>query len=226
MVIEETIPDDWRFDVLIVDEGQDFDQEWYDILRLFAKNDADIIWLEDKHQNLYGKQHVDLGEGFIGYKSNQNFRTPRLIAEYIQKKLPDFEFECANDLPGLGVKEIQCDGHEELNEVIANIISNQLKNGFQLNDIIVLTLDSVRKSILANVDRFGKYTVRQFTGEYDHNGSQLQSQGDVLLESINRLKGQQTPILIVVCNPDSDLLSYYCAVTRATFGCYVILAPC
>ena len=33
-VIGAAIPDDWLFDTLVVDEGQDFEQEWYDILKL------------------------------------------------------------------------------------------------------------------------------------------------------------------------------------------------
>ena len=49
-VIAEPVPDDWRFDTLIVDEGQDFEPDWYDILRMFITDDADVLWLEDPDQ--------------------------------------------------------------------------------------------------------------------------------------------------------------------------------
>ena len=45
-VIGETIGPDWKFDALIVDEGQDFEAQWNEILRLFLKPDADILWFE------------------------------------------------------------------------------------------------------------------------------------------------------------------------------------
>ena len=39
------IPDDRLFDTLSVDEGRDFEQEWYDILMLFVTpNVADAVW--------------------------------------------------------------------------------------------------------------------------------------------------------------------------------------
>ena len=54
-VIGAAIPDDWLFDTLVVDEGQDFEQEWYDILKLFLTPNAGILWLEDADQNIYGR---------------------------------------------------------------------------------------------------------------------------------------------------------------------------
>jgi Nuclease-related domain len=46
------VGDDWRFDALIVDEGQDFEAPWFETARLFLRNRADILWLEDPNQNV------------------------------------------------------------------------------------------------------------------------------------------------------------------------------
>ena len=43
LVIGEEVPDDWKFDLLIVDEGQDFEQDWLDILALFQKDERNVI---------------------------------------------------------------------------------------------------------------------------------------------------------------------------------------
>ena len=51
-VIGETIGPEWKFDALIVDEGQDFEPQWSEILRLFLKPDADLLWLEDLDQSI------------------------------------------------------------------------------------------------------------------------------------------------------------------------------
>ena len=93
------IPDDWLFDTLVVDEGQDFEQEWYDILMLFVTPDAEVLWLEDADQNIYGKEPVTL-PGFTGFRADTNYRSPERIATFIRNVLP-FRFEIGNDLPGL-----------------------------------------------------------------------------------------------------------------------------
>jgi hypothetical protein len=95
-VIMEEIPDRWQFDTLIVDEGQDFEQEWADILRLFLKKDGDILWLEDDNQNLGEKKPIKL-DGFVTYHSNANYRSPESISHYIKKNLP-FEFDIAKHI--------------------------------------------------------------------------------------------------------------------------------
>jgi hypothetical protein len=51
-VLGEIIPDAWKFDLVIVDEGQDFEQEWVEILRLFLRDQPDMVWLEDPDQNV------------------------------------------------------------------------------------------------------------------------------------------------------------------------------
>ncbi len=109
-VIAEEVDEAWRFDALIVDEGQDFDAEWFGILRLFLREGADMLWLEDESQAIrYGlgpRDALDAAlarEGFIGYRTRANYRSPQSIAEAIAARLPDMPFEAMNPLPGLGV---------------------------------------------------------------------------------------------------------------------------
>ncbi|MFH1555889.1 MAG: hypothetical protein ABII76_13650 [Pseudomonadota bacterium] len=82
-MILETVPDDWRFDTLIVDEGQDFDPDWLDILRLFLREGANILWFEDEDQDIrhldgrglkLDRQLRDLG--FIGYRTRATTAHP------------------------------------------------------------------------------------------------------------------------------------------------------
>ncbi|MCB0033403.1 MAG: AAA family ATPase [Anaerolineales bacterium] len=43
------------FDVILIDEGQDFEREWIEKLYRLAKDDAHIMFVEDDRQNIYGK---------------------------------------------------------------------------------------------------------------------------------------------------------------------------
>jgi hypothetical protein len=101
LVTAERIPDEWLFDALVVDEGQDFEQGWLDVLELFLRTDADMLWLEDPEQNLQGKPSV-LTKGFVGYRCPVNYRTPESIARFVRNTLP-FDFDPGNELPGMGV---------------------------------------------------------------------------------------------------------------------------
>src|SRR5690606_4025911 len=64
-----------RFDCLVVDEGQDFEPEWFELLQLFLTEDAAILWLEDPQQNLRGTPLAEL-RGFARYRETTNFRSP------------------------------------------------------------------------------------------------------------------------------------------------------
>ena len=88
-VIGESIEDDWKFDTLVVDEGQDFEPQWAEILQLFLRPNADILWLEDPDQKIRMPQdrnsvqvpaYSKFGPSFVGYHARANFRSPETIA--------------------------------------------------------------------------------------------------------------------------------------------------
>lgn len=110
-VIGETISSEWKFDALIVDEGQDFEPQWCEILQLFLKPDADLLWLDDPDQAIRLEKannsscepaYKSLASSFVGFRARNNYRSPETIARYIQRVLP-FDFLPSNPLPGLGV---------------------------------------------------------------------------------------------------------------------------
>src|SRR5690606_12471836 len=100
LLLASKIPEQWQFDAVIVDEGQDFDPEWGELLGLFQREGGDLLWLEDPAQNLRGGG-LQL-EGMVTYHARENYRTPYSIARFIQATLPQ-SFIAANDTPGLGV---------------------------------------------------------------------------------------------------------------------------
>ena len=228
MMVEESVPEEWRFDTLIVDEGQDFEQSWWDILQLFLAEDADVLWLEDADQNINDKVSVAL-EGFVGFHARQNFRTPESIARYIRKVLP-FDFIPANDLPGMGVGEHICDSPTKLPSVVGRVVSDLLGMGFDYDDIVVLTCRGIKSSDLSGLATVGPHPLRTFTGDYDAEGNQTMTDGRLLFDSIRRFKGQQAPAVILVdtdpgtADPDLFQRLLYCGMTRATVRLEIVRA--
>jgi superfamily I DNA and RNA helicase len=225
LVIAEDVPESWKFDTLIVDEGQDFEREWVDILELFLRDDHETLWLEDENQNLQDKMRVPL-EGFVGYHSRANYRSPVSIARFIRRVLP-FEFEGANDLPGRGVEVTRYADPGEQGRLTGRIVDRLLEQGFRYEDIIVLTtrhtvFPGQPRSALHEASRAGRHTLARFTNEYDLFGNQILTTGRLRFESIYRFKGQQAPAVILIdVDPGATTLAHdqrvlFSGMTRAT----------
>jgi superfamily I DNA and RNA helicase len=219
-VTGEDITENWLFDTLIVDEGQDFRNEWSEIIRLFTKEDAGILWLEDRDQNLYQTPPVTL-EGFTTYRHLVNYRSPYTIAEFIKNTLP-FEFIIGNSLPGLGVKSHQYTNPEEQVEIVTSIVHDLRKAGFSNENITLLTCRGIKNSVFSGTDKIGRIKLRNFTGDYDSDGNQIHTEGELLFDSVYRFKGQQAEAIILVDidpNPNRIQLEeqiLFCGMTRAT----------
>ena len=195
-VVTSPIDDGWLFDTVIVDEGQDFEQEWADVLRLFAREGADMVWLEDRDQGIRGNAPVALA-GFVGFNAKTNYRSPKTIARFMRKALP-FAFEPANDLPGLGVGVHRYRDSFDQSRLVAKTVADLLSRGFAAEDIVILSIRGIGRTGLGVRKRVGNYTLRRFAGEYDLLGNQEFTDGQLLLESVYRFKGQQAPAVIVI----------------------------
>jgi superfamily I DNA and RNA helicase len=220
LVAGESIPEKWKFDTLIVDEGQDFEQEWVEILKLFLRDDQDILWLEDQDQNLRDQPPAVL-DGFVGYRARRNYRSPESIARFIRRTLP-FKFEGANDLPGLGVGVTTYSKTADQPAAVGKIVNGLLEQRFTCDDIVVLTLRGSGESVFSDRERVGGYNLRRFTQGYDLFGNQLMTPGKLLFESVRRFKGQQAPAIVLVdVDPVPDKWEtfqrlLYSGMTRAT----------
>jgi hypothetical protein len=209
-----------KFDCLVVDEGQDFKSEWYDIVQLFISNDATQLWLEDPMQNLRGNEPVAL-PGFVTYRESANFRTPISIAGFIKGAL-ESQFEQRNLLPGLGVGVYDYEADAALTDLLDRRLRELKKVGFKPEDIAIVSCRGTQSTALAGITQVGKHKLRKFTGKYNARNEQIYTDGDVYFETIYRYKGQQAPAVILV-DLDNTIKKddwaagiLYCAMTRAT----------
>ena len=219
-VMAQDVPYNWKFDTLIVDEGQDFEAEWLEILRLFLRRGANILWLEDSDQNIYGTPPVPL-ENFVSYRCAVNFRSPESVATFISDVL-NIPFEQGNHLPGLGVGVHGYEEQDEQTRIVGKIVQNLMRQGFAHDDIVVLTLRGAQSSVFSDMDKVGGLDLRHFTGEYESDGNQLWTEGRLTFEGVRRFKGQEAPAVILVdVDPNSEHLELaekllFCGMTRAT----------
>jgi superfamily I DNA and RNA helicase len=220
MVVDADIPEKAIFNTLIIDEGQDFEPEWYEVLKLFLPDDAAIVWLEDPRQNLYQKPPVEL-EGFVTYEAKTNYRTPQSIARFIDEVM-DIDCRWPNDLPGMGVGVHGYEEEEEQVKIVSKIVHQLMRAGFGHGDIVIVGMKGYAKSVFYTTEDVAGLSIRKFTGEYDAGGNQVFSDGQLVYDSIYRYKGQESPAVILVdvdpyggTNDRSDA-ALFCGMTRAT----------
>lgn len=197
---EADLPETWKYDVLIVDEGQDFSTAWRDILLRMLKEPGRAIWLEDPTQNLYGRDAVELSDWVILH-SNANYRSPRQIVEMLAAIAPDGDtrepVEAASPFDGADIEYLVYTDHESLLAQTKHAITLCLAAGFSRQDIAIASFRGREKSAILNLETLGDaHTLKSFTGQYDIFGHPVFREGGLLAESVYRFKGQSAPAVI------------------------------
>lgn len=184
----------WRFDELIVDEGQDFDPAWRDPLLRLLSAEGRAWWLEDPMQNLYRREPVELS-GWVGLRADTNYRSPADIVASLNR-LGAAAGRAGSPLPDSGLDVETYADTAGLIEQTKSAITRCVGLGFPRHMIAVLTYRGREGSALAAFNQLGPHRLRGFTGRYDLFGNPDYSEGEVLLESVFRFKGQSAPCVI------------------------------
>ncbi|KVU99429.1 nuclease [Burkholderia ubonensis] len=227
------VPERWRFDVLIVDEGQDFHPSWASALERLLAPDGAWWWLEDPLQNLYMREPVAL-PGWVSLKALTNYRSPRDLLDFVCDvvgRVEPLAAELRSGSPFDG-SDLVVSAYGDANaspaaladaciDATKRAITQALSLGFRKQDIAVLSYRGREGSALAALDQLGPHQVKRFTGKYDLFGNPEYHDGDVLLDSIYRFKGQSAPCVILT-EIDFDTLDaraarkLFVGATRAT----------
>lgn len=185
-----------RVDDLVIDEGQDFEPEWVAPLLARLAPGARVFWLEDPMQNLYDRPPVAL-PGFAVMRAQSNYRSPRDVLECIERVLrPSQPLEAASPFAG-GVDEpLTYSDAAGLLDATKRAITRALAAGFRREDIAIVTFSGRDRSALRSFGQIGPHRLRRATGGYDMFGNPEMSDGDVLVETVYRFKGQSAPCVI------------------------------
>jgi hypothetical protein len=194
-----TLPPGWQYDVLIVDEGQDFHDGWRDMLLRMLKESGRAIWLEDPMQNLYGRGAVAL-PGWVTIRSQTNFRSPRQVVEMLALlDAAGGNVEAASPFQGADIDVLTYpDGDTPaMYAQTKHAITATLGAGFTRADIALISFHGRDKSAILGLDALGVHKLKSFTGDYDLFGNPIYRDGPLLADSVYRFKGQSAPAVIL-----------------------------
>jgi hypothetical protein len=236
------IDERWQFDVLIVDEGQDFHEAWVGALERLLRPGAAWWWLEDPLQNLYVREPVAL-TGWTVLRETTNYRSPRDILAFLREVAGPTVHDIAQLAAGSPFdgsevtvaswdeSQTEANGTEPgVVDATKRAITQALSLGFRKQDIVVLSYRGREHSLFTALDHLGPHRLRSFTGRYDLFGNPQYREGDVLLDSIYRFKGQSAPCVILT---EVDFETFderaarklFVGATRAAMKLIVVASP-
>jgi len=218
-----------QFDELVIDEGQDFQPAWKDALLRWLRPAGRVWWLEDPMQRLYDRAAVEL-PGFVTLRAETNYRSPRDVLGYLNRLLgPERPIEAASPIAGGEVEFLTYTDATSLVAATKRAVTRALQSGFRLADTVLVTFSGRERSLLRGFDQIGPHRLRSWQGRYDLFGRPEFSEGDLLIETVYRFKGQAAPCVILT-EVDFDAFDdlarrkLFVGFTRASMKLLVVLS--
>lgn len=202
-LLEGRAPD---LDLLVLDEVQDLQADWVQALLERVHQNGRIFLLEDPEQQLYkDREGFELPEATT-ITSHENFRSPRTLVKLINAlQLTDTEIEALGPHAGELPDPIVYDSLETIQPCTIQAVQRCLARGFALDDIAVISMRGRERSQLQWLDSMGNWTLRRFTGAFDAGGAPVWTEGDLLVESVRRFKGQAAAAVVLTECDFADL---------------------
>ena len=217
-IFEENV--DKKFDVLIVDEGQDFHKNWYEVLKQMVKDDGHMFLFYDPLQKQISNSMAEtLNENKDNYpyfNLTANYRNSSLITNFLSKLINKFysdvnaSYSKFSKFDGKKPEFIVADSFDEIVDKSKNkvlrLISEEKFNG---SDIAILSDLSMKpanynskNSLRANLEEndLEVISAREYAMPYIREGYE----NKITFDSIKRFKGLEKPIIILV-NLDNNL---------------------
>lgn len=224
---DEQVP---AYDLIVIDEGQDFQPAWVESLLPQLKESGRLYLLEDDAQRLYERARYDLADA-VTLTCNDNFRSPRMVCEVINALRLSDQFinprsPYAGEVPAFRVYQ----NEKTLLRETADAIDSLLARGIALRDIVVLSGQDRHASVVLNSSRIGHYSTRRFSGDYTTDGDPIWTQGELLVETIHRFKGRSASG-VVITELDFETLTererraLFVGMTRSCLAVELVLSP-
>lgn len=223
------LPENLLFDTVIIDEGQDWSEHWRDAALRHARENARLLWLEDPLQNLYGRPPMAL-PGWVGLRSQANYRSPRPIVRFLQGIVgEDASIEAASPIDA---SEVEFLTYRDKTELLAQVkmgIKQCYAAGFKKADVAVISYHGRDSSHVMRHDRLGDFSFRRFSGTYDLFQRPIYEEGDILMESVMRFKGQAAPAVVFAeidfaQLDDKAVRRLFVGATRATMKLVLVIS--
>ncbi len=187
-----------RWDLLVIDETQDFAPEWIQTLLNLLKPEGRVYLLGDSQQSLYERDSFQLPEA-VTIRCHDNFRSPRAVVETInQLRLLSEPVQARSAYQGEASGfSTYAPGKLSLITAVEACLQRLQQDGIAAEDIALLTFAGQQRSEVLKQDSIAGMVLRKPTGRYDRSGNALWTEGTLLADTIYRFKGQSAPVVVL-----------------------------
>ena len=207
-----------KYDAIIIDEGQDFKELWFESIFKFCKNDGYKYVFTDPLQDIFfRKGRLPKNNEFFNYNLKQNCRNTKNIVSYLSETVNE-HIPSHHDSPsGERVSTKVFKTKEDLiNTITAEITSLIKHHGVQPEQILLMPNSPINESSIDELWSVGKVPVTNLkrSGRFD--------KGKIHYASINLFKGLEIEILFIIdADRAPDVKTLYTQISRGKNKVYI-----
>lgn len=217
------IPDLKKYDLVIVDEGQDFTEDWAFCANLVVKDGGSIYVFYDESQNIFKR---DFGEKFLieepPFVLRYNIRNTANIYRYAQEQTNLGLDTIANQVEGVEPEYRKFTRKAQAVSFIDSVINKLVnKEGVAPQGIVILSNRRKDNSIMSETAAVGGHRLSC--------EKMLPDTDSIAFRTIQGFKGLESDVVIYINHTyknepktDSVRTTLYTAQTRARFYLYVL----
>jgi DNA helicase IV len=198
---------DLRFEAIVVDEMQDFTEEWGTLLTLaLTDTDNGVLYVFGDPAQDVATQGKRWEPGFAArFQLFENFRNTRSIAEYAASFAPASKLRSLG-AGGLPVETVTLSSASDITAELAGLLERLVgKEAVPIGSIAVLSAMGARSSMLHDGDKVGAFVLAH----------RPKGEGEVLFDTARRFKGMEAEVVIVLEVEQARDVVRYVACTRA-----------
>ena len=205
-----------KFDAVIVDEGQDFREDWITCLEAALKQDGYFYIFADPNQNIFANDMSKIKLLPISkHKLTRNLRNTEAINDWIRSLYPDCIL--ASEIKGgLSVKHFIWKNYDDEKKQIEDEIGRLISQGVKPGRVTLVSGHKKGKSCMADVDKLKSWTLKN-TGDDDTSALRF--------DTIRSFKGLESDIVFLIdVKQDSPVYTkadIYVGGSRARFLLYI-----
>jgi len=202
-----------KYDVVIIDEAQDFEHTWLRTVFKYTHPKSQVILFFDENQNIFKRRFSIPGKDtFISFKLHNNYRNTRKICDFVILAT-GIEITSSNTPVGVDVETIGYTGTEDLEGKVTRCVLNLVQiEKIPLHDILILIDGHVNDHPFNSVKAIAYFKFKA----WDINSPR--EPNELYFTSITRFKGLESNVVLLILNETAESeekKQFYTQCTRA-----------
>ena len=207
------------YDVVIIDEGQDFRDNWLELVNRSLTKEGRFLFFMDENQDIFTAfKGVPNHRHLTKCELDENCRNTKEIISLLKTTLPSVKMIPMENTPlGQPVSTFEVNDNDEQLFKLNNIIENLLKDGIRPNQIIILTNNVDDSSSLKGIKTFAN---RKLISTYDREYGR--DENCIAHTTINVFKGLESDVIFILDAQNiGDKNNLYTQASRAKHLLYI-----